>query len=79
MDKIKFYKILKENGIDTNKVCFDDAFEDDVFCVYSYHGFWDVFYRERGKTYNLKTFSSESAALLDLLKRLLPTIPPNSP
>lgn len=63
MDKADFLSILKENNVDLSNICFNDNVKDDVFCVMEYANTVDVFYRERGKKHNLRSFSNLSNAL----------------
>lgn len=63
MDKAEFLSLLEENNIDLANICFNDNVKDDVFCVMEYAKSVDVFYRERGKKLNLRSFSTLSNAL----------------
>lgn len=56
--------------IDPNLVRFDDNHSDDVFCVNKNYDKYEVFYRERGKIFELREFLSESDALTYLLAQI---------
>lgn len=70
MTKEQFFRILKANNISLDLVCFDDNIKDDVFCINHNYTYWEAFYRERGKEYDVKKFATESEALEYLLERL---------
>lgn len=63
MDKAEFLSLLEDNNIDLANICFNGNVKDDVFCVMEYAKSVDVFYRERGKAHNLRSFSTLSDAL----------------
>ncbi|MBQ6432147.1 MAG: DUF2691 family protein [Oscillospiraceae bacterium] len=66
-----FYALLEARGIDRACVRFNDSVSDDVFCVRARRdGAFDVFYRERGNEFGLKTFYVLADALADLSGRL---------
>lgn len=71
MNEKEFINSLSEHGINPNNVCFDDNTSDDVFCVNANYGRVEVFYRERGKEYDLHIFQTMSSALEFLLERML--------
>ncbi len=70
MTKDEFLISLKENNIDESIVVFDDPLKDG-YCVRKNHFRWEVFFRERGKEYDLIGFPSESDALTTLLDKLI--------
>lgn len=70
MTREEFLQALVDNGISIDCVCFDDGFKDDVYCVWTYHGISEVFYRERGTVHGLTRFTSEPEALEYLLEKL---------
>ncbi|MEG1886915.1 MAG: hypothetical protein RR177_02210 [Oscillospiraceae bacterium] len=71
MNKQDFFKSLSENNIDLENICFNDGVKDDVFCVRENYTCVEVFYRERGKEYDLQKFLSLSQALEYLLNKIL--------
>lgn len=71
MDKGDFFSLLEKNNIDPSIVCFNDSVKDDVFCVMEYAKSVDVFFRERGKERNLRSFNSLSRALTYLAEYIL--------
>lgn len=70
MTKNDFLLKLKENGVDTDLISFEDNSKDG-YCMRKNYYRWEVFTRERGKEYDVIGFPSESDALLYLLDRLL--------
>lgn len=70
MTKETFYRILKSRGVDCTYVRFNDSISDDVFCVCAHHGVFDVFYRERGIIFDLKSFTVFSDVVDDLSRRM---------
>ena len=70
MTKEQFFRILKANNIPLDLICFDDNIKDDVFCINHNYTHWEVFYRERGKEFDVKKFVTESDALKCLLDKL---------
>jgi hypothetical protein len=71
MNKHEFLKCLSENNISLENICFNDGFKDDVFCVRESYTYVEVFYRERGKEYDMQKFSTMSQALDYLLNKIL--------
>lgn len=67
----EFIEILIKYNIDPNIVCFNDKIKDDVFCVMDNYNSVDVFYRERGREFELKNFSTQSDALEYLSNKIL--------
>ncbi len=70
MTRDEFLKLLKENNIDESLVVFDDPIKDG-YCIRKNYFRWEVFFRERGKEYNLMGYPSESDALTALLEKLI--------
>lgn len=70
MTKGDFLVLLKENNIDENIVVFDDSLKDG-YCIRKNYYRWELFFRERGKEYDLTGFPSESDALTALLDKLI--------
>ena len=71
MNKQDFLKRLSENNISLENICFNDEVKDDVFCDRENYTCVEVFYRERGKEYDLQTFPTLSQALEYLLNKIL--------
>lgn len=71
MNKQDFLKSLSQNNIGLENICFNDEVKDDVFCVRENYTCVEVFYRERGKEYDLQKFSTLSQALEYLLNKIL--------
>lgn len=71
MDKNIFIQLLNKHDIDPNIVCFNNTSKDDVFCVMDNYNTIDVFYRERGREFDVQKFSTQSEALEYLLKKVL--------
>ena len=67
----QFIELLVNKGIDPNIVCFNDTIKDDVFCVMEQYHFVEVFYRERGRAFDMKKFKTQSEALLYLAEKIL--------
>ncbi len=70
MSRDEFLLALKEKGIDTSIVSFDDGFKDG-YCVRKVYYRWEVFFRERGKEYEVVGFPCESNALEYLIEKIL--------
>lgn len=70
MTRDEFLKLLKENNIDESAVVFDDPIKDG-YCIRKNHFRWEIFFRERGKEYNLTGYPSESDALAALFEKLV--------
>lgn len=70
MTKHNFFSELAIDRISPDLVKFDDNHSDDVFCVNRNYHRYEVFYRERGKIFDLREFSSESDALIYLLAQI---------
>lgn len=71
MNKQEFLIKLSENDISLDNICFNDGVKDDVFCVRENYNRFEVFYRERGKEYDAKSFLTLSEALEYLLDKIL--------
>ena len=71
MNKNEFVEILIKYNIDPNIVCFNDKIKDDVFCFMDNYNAVDVFYRERGREFDLQKFSTQSDALEYLSNKIL--------
>lgn len=69
MTKNKFLELLKEQKIDENLVVFDNSIQDG-YCVRKNYFRWEVFFRERGREYEVVGFPSESDALVYLYEKL---------
>lgn len=69
MTKTEFLELLKSRTIDEHLVVFDDAMQDG-YCIRKNHSRWEMFFRERGKEYEVIGFPSESDALMQLYKKL---------
>ena len=69
MIKTEFLELLDKHNINKNIVVFDDNITDG-YCVRKNYYRWEVFFRERGKEYDLLGFSSESDALQYLFDKL---------
>ena len=69
MTKTEFLELLDKHNINKNIVVFDDNITDG-YCVRKNYYRWEVFFRERGKEYDLLGFSSESDALQYLFDKL---------
>lgn len=71
MDKQQFMSLLIQHNINPEVVCFNDNIKDDVFCVMDNYKTVDVFYRERGREFELQRFKTQSEALEYLLMKIL--------
>lgn len=71
MDIKEFESILIDNNISPENVCFNNNVADDVFCVRENYGRIEVFYRERGKEFDMQVFQSLSPALEYLLDKMI--------
>lgn len=71
MNKTEFILALQDNNINPNIVCFNDSVQDDIFCVVENYNKVDIFYRERGNIFDLRSFENLSDGLTYLLNRLL--------
>ena len=69
MIKTEFLELLDKHNINKNIVVFDDNITDG-YCIKKNYYRWEVFFRERGKEYDLLGFSSESEALQYLFDKL---------
>ena len=69
MIKTEFLELLDKHNINKNIVVFDDNITDG-YCIRKNYYRWEVFFRERGKEYDLLGFSSESDALQYLFDKL---------
>ena len=67
----EFNNILILNQISPENVCFNNNVADDVFCVRENYGRIEVFYRERGKEFDMQVFQSLSLALVYLLDKMI--------
>ena len=67
----EFNSILIHNHISPENVCFNNNVADDVFCVRENYGRIEVFYRERGKEFDMQVFQSLSLALVYLLDKMI--------
>lgn len=71
MTRDEFVSILDSCGITRERVCFDELHgRDDVYFIRNNYGTWEVCFFELGNEENLKKYTNESDALLDLLHRL---------
>lgn len=66
-----FIKKLRDLGISEHLVCFNDSISDDVFFVNESYGKFTVGYRERGISFDTKSFDSLDEALDYLLNVLI--------
>lgn len=69
MTKAEFLQLLREHNIEENLVVFDDSVRDG-YCVRKNYFRWEVFFREKGKEYEVIGFPSESDALVGLYENL---------
>lgn len=67
----EFNRALMTNNISPKNVCFNNNVADDVFCVRENYDNIEVFYRERGKEYDMRIFKNISQALEYLLDKIL--------
>ncbi len=70
MTKAEFLDSLKNKGVSTDIIHFENSVRDGYYVLKNYHR-WEVFFRERGKDSECVGFPSESDALEYLLKKLL--------
>lgn len=74
MTKAEFLDLLKNKGVSTDSIYFENSVADGYYVIKNYHRY-EVFFRERGKDYDCLGFPSESDALgylyEVLLKRLM--------
>ncbi|MBC8545962.1 hypothetical protein H8711_03280 [Clostridiaceae bacterium NSJ-31] len=66
-----FFEVLRANNIPEFKVSINNAIKDDVYCIRENYNQWEVFYRERGKEFNLKKFDTKEEAQNYLLNYLI--------
>lgn len=69
MKKAEFFELLKICNINENLVCFDDLIRDG-YCIRKNYFRWEVFFRERGREYEVIGFPTESEALIYLYEKL---------
>lgn len=70
MTKAEFLDSLKNKGVSTDSICFENSVADGYYVIKNYHRY-EVFFRERGKDYDCLGFPSESDALEYLLEKLV--------
>ena len=70
MNRNEFIAHLKENGIPTSIVSFDNS-TSDGYNIRKNKLRWETFTRERGKEYNCIGFPSESDALQHMFDELV--------
>ena len=71
MNENNFILELLKYGIDPGIICFNNNARDDAFCVRDNYSIVEVFYRERGKEYDLRKFPNRELALEYLLNKIL--------
>ena len=71
MNESNFISELLKYGIDPSIICFNNNVKDDVFCVRDNYNVVEVFYRERGKEYDIQKFQNRELALEYLLNKIL--------
>ena len=69
MTKTEFQELLELHNINETIVVFGDSVWDG-YCIRKNHFRWEVFFKERGKEYNVIGFPSESDALIHLYEKL---------
>ncbi|QHI73454.1 hypothetical protein [Aminipila terrae] len=62
--------ISKNNKIPSDCYSLDGGLPNEAFCIAHLSGKWEVYYSERGKKSNLKTFEMESEACEYFYERL---------
>ena len=70
MTKDELEQILQTEKVDPRSYSLDGGDADDTLCLGHEDGRWVVYYSERGKRYNHRWFSTESAACQYLLLKL---------
>lgn len=67
MDRKELINRLNNQGIPSGMYTFDEELPDDKFVVFFDYKKWHVYYCERGKKFEKKSFTSEDAAYSHLL------------
>ena len=70
MTKEEFLDSLKNKGVSTDIIHFENSVAEGYYVIKNYHR-WEVSFRERGKDYDCLDFPSESDALEYLYEVLL--------
>lgn len=71
MDRDELRRILDSEGVRADAYSLQGGLEEDRLCLDEVHGSWIVYYVERGKRWNERSFETEDVACKYLLRLLL--------
>lgn len=71
MDRDELRRILDSQGVCADAYSLQGGHEEDRLCLDEVHGSWIVYYVERGKRWNERSFETEDAACKYLTQLLL--------
>lgn len=70
MTKQEFINSIVKHGINPNTISFNDGLKEG-YGIRKVYWRWEIYYRERGKEYDVRGYPSESDALINLLEELV--------
>jgi hypothetical protein len=70
MNRDDLRKVLRDDGVPANSYSLEGGLAEDRLCLDEAHGWWFVYYAERGRRWDERRFSTEDAACQYFLGQL---------